>query len=146
MTEAKKGSRSTVAKPATQTKATVAKVPAPAKQSPTKKPAPTKATAAKVSAPAKQSLAKKPAPTKSSAAAKPAVKAKSESAAKPSRPRSKKPAGVSPEQRLNYIEVAAYYIAARRGFAPGDSLQDWIQAEAEIDRLLGEGRLGMLGD
>lgn len=124
MTEAKKASRTTAAKPATQTKAATAKVPAPAKQG----------------------AAKKPAPAKASIAAKPAVKAKPPAAAKPSRPRAKKPAGVAPEQRLNYIEVAAYYIAARRGFAPGDPLQDWVQAEAEIDRLLGEGRLGTRGD
>jgi len=44
-------------------------------------------------------------------------------------------------QRNNYIEVAAYYIAERRGFAPGDPLADWAEAEAEIDRLLAEGKL-----
>jgi hypothetical protein len=53
------------------------------------------------------------------------------------------PPPIPQEQRRNYIEVAAYYIAARRGFAPGDPLQDWIDAEAEIDRLLREGRLGL---
>jgi hypothetical protein len=45
------------------------------------------------------------------------------------------------EQRRHYVEMAAYYIAERRGFAPGDPLEDWVQAEAEIDRLLAEGRL-----
>ncbi len=45
-------------------------------------------------------------------------------------------------QRAHYVEVAAFYIAERRGFAPGDPLQDWVAAEAEIDRLLAEGRLG----
>ena len=62
--------------------------------------------------------------------------------AKAARPRAKKPATVAAEQRRNYIEVAAYHIAERRGFAPGDPLQDWVQAEAEIDRLIAEGRLG----
>jgi hypothetical protein len=38
--------------------------------------------------------------------------------------------------------MAAYYIAERRSFAPGNPLEDWVQAEAEIDRLLAEGRLG----
>jgi hypothetical protein len=38
--------------------------------------------------------------------------------------------------------VAAYYIAERRGFVPGNPLEDWVQAEAEIDRLLAEGLLG----
>lgn len=44
------------------------------------------------------------------------------------------------EQRRHYIEVAAYYIAERRGFC-GSQLEDWVQAEAEIDRLLREGIL-----
>ncbi|MBI5899195.1 MAG: DUF2934 domain-containing protein [Rhodocyclales bacterium] len=70
-----------------------------------------------------------------------AVKPKAEAPAKPARSRAKKPT-IAHEQRRNYIEVAAYYIAARRDFAPGDPLQDWIAAEAEIDRLLAEGRLG----
>ena len=56
--------------------------------------------------------------------------------------RAKKAAGVSAEQRRNYIEVAAFYIAERRGFAPGNLLDDWVQAEAEIDRLLAGGHLG----
>jgi hypothetical protein len=47
---------------------------------------------------------------------------------------------VAAEQRRHYVEVAAYHIAERRGFAPGDPLEDWVQAEAEIDRLLAEGR------
>jgi hypothetical protein len=56
--------------------------------------------------------------------------------------RSKKVAGISAEQRRNYVEVAAFYIAERRGFAPGNLLDDWVQAEAEIDRLLAGGHLG----
>jgi hypothetical protein len=66
------------------------------------------------------------------------------------KPRAKKPGGAAPrqpstvpaEQRRNYVKMAAYYIAERRGFAPGNPLEDWVQAEAEIDRLLAEGRLG----
>ncbi|HLA36358.1 MAG TPA: DUF2934 domain-containing protein [Rhodocyclaceae bacterium] len=49
---------------------------------------------------------------------------------------------VTPEQRQNYIEVAAYFIAERRGFSPDVSLDDWVQAENEIDRLVAEGSLG----
>ncbi|MCM2287720.1 MAG: DUF2934 domain-containing protein [Sulfuritalea sp.] len=79
--------------------------------------------------------------------AKTAPKAAPKSAPKP---RAKKAVGAAPgqpstvpaEQRRNYIEMAAYYIAERRGFAPGNPLEDWVQAEAEIDRLLAEGRLG----
>ena len=36
--------------------------------------------------------------------------------------------------RREMIAQAAYYLAERRGFAAGDPLQDWLQAEAEIDR------------
>jgi hypothetical protein len=56
--------------------------------------------------------------------------------------RAKKPPSIPLEQRRHYVEMAAYYIAERRGFAPGNPLEDWVQAEAEIDRLLSEGRLG----
>jgi hypothetical protein len=48
---------------------------------------------------------------------------------------------ISVEQRLHYIEVAAYYIAERRSFADANPNEDWAQAEIEIDRLLGEGKL-----
>lgn len=46
---------------------------------------------------------------------------------------------VTPEQRYHYVEVAAYYIAERRGFDAGSADEDWAQAELEIDRLLAEG-------
>ncbi|HLA36620.1 MAG TPA: DUF2934 domain-containing protein [Rhodocyclaceae bacterium] len=45
-------------------------------------------------------------------------------------------------QLVNYIEMAAYYIAERRGFAPGNVMDDWMQAEAEIYRLISEGHIG----
>lgn len=48
---------------------------------------------------------------------------------------------ITPEQRYHYVEVAAYYIAERRGFDAGSADEDWAQAELEIDRLLAEGRL-----
>lgn len=48
---------------------------------------------------------------------------------------------ISPEQRRHYVEVAAYFIAERRGFLGGSEMEDWVQAEAEIDRLLREGIL-----
>lgn len=115
-----------------------------AKASPAKRPAPATNKATKpepvAKAPARKPVTKRAA-TKAvpQAAPKPVAKA---AVAKPRKPGSKKPAGVPPEQRRNYIEMAAYYIAERRGFAPGNPLEDWVQAEAEIDRLLAEGRLG----
>ncbi|CAG4883161.1 protein of unknown function [Georgfuchsia toluolica] len=42
---------------------------------------------------------------------------------------------LSDAERRNYVEVAAYYIAQRRGFRGGSELEDWIQAELDIDRL-----------
>ena len=39
----------------------------------------------------------------------------------------------APEQRQQLIAQAAYFIAERRGFAPGNELEDWLQAEAEIE-------------
>ncbi|WP_296158977.1 DUF2934 domain-containing protein [Rhodoferax sp.] len=43
------------------------------------------------------------------------------------------------EQRHNYIEVAAFYVAQRRGFAPGNPVDDWAMAELEVDRLIASG-------
>ena len=49
-----------------------------------------------------------------------------------------KPRPATPGQRYQYVEVAAYYIAERRGFDAGSAAEDWAQAELEIDRLLAE--------
>ena len=46
--------------------------------------------------------------------------------------------GVTPEERHQLIAEAAYYRAERRGFAPGAELEDWLEAEAEINRRLAE--------
>ncbi len=57
-------------------------------------------------------------------------------------PAARKPAAkptLSAEQRSHYVEVAAFYIAERRGFAPADPAQDWADAEVEIDRLIASG-------
>ncbi|MDZ4251766.1 MAG: DUF2934 domain-containing protein [Sulfuritalea sp.] len=115
------------------TKSAPAKPAAPAKRAATAKPkTPTKAAAVKKPEPA----------TKKVAAKAVAGKAPAKAAAPKAAARAKKPKGVPPEQRRNYVEMAAYYIAERRGFAPGNPLEDWVQAEAEIDRLLAAGRLG----
>lgn len=75
-------------------------------------------------------------------AAKVAVKttAKKSTAAKPAASRASKAKGskkVTPEQRYMMICEAAYYKAERRDFAPENEIQDWLDAEAEINRLLG---------
>ena len=101
---------------------------------------------------AKSSAGKRTAKTAESGKAKPvtpskspvkaATKVKAKPVAKAASPRIKKAKTVPAEQRRNYIEVAAYHIAERRGFAAGDPLEDWVRAEAEIDRLLAKGLLG----
>lgn len=99
-----------------------------AKKTPAKKAAAAPATTApKVAAKAAPKPEVKKAPAKKTAVSKPAVNA---SAVHPE---------VTPEQRHNYIEVAAFYVAQRRGFAPGNPLDDWATAEVEVDQLIRSG-------
>ena len=44
-----------------------------------------------------------------------------------------KPAAIAPQERQQFIATVAYLIAERRGFVPGNELDDWLQAEAEVD-------------
>jgi hypothetical protein len=46
-------------------------------------------------------------------------------------------AEVSPEELRKLISEAAYFRAKQRGFAPGYELEDWIEAEAEVMRRIG---------
>lgn len=113
-------------------KPAAAKAPAKAVAATTKAKPVSKAAAAPAKAPEK-AAAKKPA-----VAAKPATGA----AKKPARGNgAARRAEVTPEQRRNYVEVAAYFIAERNGFLPGSELEHWAAAEAEIDRLLKAGLL-----
>jgi len=43
---------------------------------------------------------------------------------------------ITPEERWKMIAVAAYHKAEKRIFAPGHELQDWAEAEKEIDKLV----------
>lgn len=47
-------------------------------------------------------------------------------------------AAITPEQRYRLIAEAAYHRAQQRGFAAGGELQDWLEAEAEVDARLRE--------
>jgi len=40
---------------------------------------------------------------------------------------------ISPEERQRMIEEAAYYRAEQRGFNGGNEMQDWLEAESEIN-------------
>jgi len=44
---------------------------------------------------------------------------------------------ISAEERQRLVERAAYFRAEKRGFARGFELQDWVEAEAEVLRLIG---------
>lgn len=100
-----------------------------AKKSPAKK-----AVAAPVTAPAIEAAPK----TAPSAARKKAPAKKAAVSKVGGNPSAVRPE-VSPEQRQNYIEVAAFYVAQRRGFAPGNPLDDWATAEIEVDQLIVSG-------
>ncbi len=43
---------------------------------------------------------------------------------------------ITPEERYRMIAEAAYFLAEKRGFVGGDVAEDWLAAEAEIDRIL----------
>ena len=49
----------------------------------------------------------------------------------------REPWNVSAEERWQMVARAAYFRAEQRGFASGSALQDWLEAEREIDALLG---------
>jgi hypothetical protein len=75
------------------------------------------------------------------------MKAKIETASKP---KSGGPAQRAPESndsnaapandaisREQFIAVAAYFRAEQRGFTPGNEMSDWLDAEADVENMLG---------
>lgn len=40
------------------------------------------------------------------------------------------------QEREQMVAVAAYYRALKRNFEPGHELEDWLEAEAEVDAAL----------
>jgi hypothetical protein len=53
-------------------------------------------------------------------------------------------AEVTPEERHHLISRAAYYRAEQRSFSPGYELDDWLNAEAEIEVTLLKPGVGTL--
>lgn len=53
----------------------------------------------------------------------------------PSNPQSLGHPTAESERRRRMIAEAAYFRAERRGFEAGCELEDWLAAEAEVDRL-----------
>lgn len=46
---------------------------------------------------------------------------------------------VTLKEREQMIATTAYLRAEKRGFAPGHEQEDWLQAEAEVDRVIIKG-------
>lgn len=42
----------------------------------------------------------------------------------------------TPAERQHMIERAAYFRSQQRGFVPGFEMEDWLDAEAEVDQRL----------
>ena len=59
---------------------------------------------------------------------------------------SSEPGAVDAEVRNRMIAEAAYYRAEARGFATGYELEDWLEAQAEVDRSLRLSDLGPEGE
>ncbi|APZ42326.1 DUF2934 domain-containing protein [Acidihalobacter ferrooxydans] len=102
-----------------------------------------KATATKTAKPAaKKSAATATAkPAAKTATAKAAKKPAPKATTKPSTgtkkaPTAKKAPVISAEQRYKMIEEAAYYIAEQNGFDNSRNAVYWLEAEAQIDKML----------
>lgn len=119
-------------KPSAAPNAAVA--PAAAKKAATPKAATKKAVAPVVAPVAVSEVVAKKAP----AATKPTTKKVSASATK-LKPSTAPAPVLTAEQRTHYVSVAAFYIAERRGFTLGNPADDWLAAEAEVDRLIASG-------
>lgn len=49
------------------------------------------------------------------------------------------------EERRKMVEIAAYFLAEQRGFAPGAADADWLRAEQTIDAMIADGFAHGLG-
>ena len=49
------------------------------------------------------------------------------------------PGAPTTEERRKMVEIAAYFLAEHRGFAPGAADADWIRAEQAIDAMIADG-------
>jgi hypothetical protein len=128
---------------------TARKTPATGTPGTTKVPAAPKP-GTKGAAPRKPGAGSKPL-TVAKGGAKPAPKPAGKPAARaPTKPRAARkppraaaveamPVGAGQADRLGMVAVAAYFRAERRGFAPGGEIENWLEAEAEIERLLARG-------
>jgi len=101
-----------------------------------KSTAPTKKTTAKAAAkkaPAKKKAAVKKAPaTKKAATKKAPARKKAATKKTPVKKAATKATGLSPEERYQRVQLEAYFLAEKNGFA-GDASSYWIEAEQIVD-------------
>ncbi len=102
-----------------------------------KTPASSKKTARKTSS--KKSASKKKTAKKKSAGKKSTVKKSSPATAARQADSHLTLQKIDPEHRRRMIAETAYFIAEQRGFVAGAPLDDWLQAEVLVDRLLESG-------
>lgn len=48
------------------------------------------------------------------------------------------PGAPTMDERRKMVEIAAYFLAEHRGFAPGGADADWLRAEQAIDAMLAD--------
>jgi len=48
------------------------------------------------------------------------------------------------DERVQLIASAAFFISEKRHFAPGYEVEDWLKAEAEVEKMLAERALAKL--
>jgi hypothetical protein len=109
---------------------------------PMDKAAPAKKTARRRAAPPAEASAPKASPSGKRTTAPAKAAAPKKAAAKTASVRKRGSLGVqsvpvTPEERWKLIASAAYFKAQARGFAPGGEETDWLEAEREIDAMLG---------
>ncbi|RKT44749.1 DUF2934 domain-containing protein [Thiocapsa rosea] len=54
------------------------------------------------------------------------------------------PGAPTTDERRKMVEIAAYFLAEHRGFAPGEADSDWHRAEKAIDAMIADGLAGGL--
>lgn len=55
------------------------------------------------------------------------------------------PGAPTTDERRKMVEIAAYFLAEHRGFAPGGADTDWLRAEQAIDAMIADGLARELG-
>jgi Na+-translocating ferredoxin:NAD+ oxidoreductase RnfG subunit len=87
-----------------------------------------KASNSEIKKTSKKRVAKKAKVTKKAVAKKVTAKATKSTTPKPKN-------RITPEERLEMIRTAAYFLAEKRGYQGSDELGDWFEAEREIDSI-----------